>query len=96
MTSPRLLDISTVKIRLLDRFGSVANQPQIRSASVGPANCAADIRCSPYASFDRLFRVSEGEKLILIQPLLPQSSVELSMKALSVGLPGRLNSSFTP
>jgi hypothetical protein len=40
-----------LKFRLLGRSGFVANQPQIRSAFVGPVSCAADIRCSPGASF---------------------------------------------
>ena len=49
--SPIIGPFPELKIRLLDGFGFVANQPPIRSAFVGPANCVVDIRCSPGASF---------------------------------------------
>jgi hypothetical protein len=39
-----------LKIRLLGWFEFAASPPQIRSAFVGPASCADDIRCSPGAT----------------------------------------------
>jgi hypothetical protein len=48
--SPVIGPFREFKIRLFDRFGSVANRPQIRSASVGPTSCVVDIRYSRDAS----------------------------------------------
>ena len=55
--------------------------------SVGPTSCVVDIRCRPYASFDRLPRLSQGEKPILIQALLPQPAVEAFDESIVSRLP---------
>jgi hypothetical protein len=45
--------------------------------------------------FNDLFGVIKRRKPILLQALHSRRPLKLSMKALSVGLPGRLKSSFT-
>jgi hypothetical protein len=50
-TSPIIGPFRRLRIRLLDRFGFVANRPQTRWAFAGPTSCVVDIRYSPGASF---------------------------------------------
>jgi len=77
VTPPRLLDHFEVqKSRLVDRFGFVANRPQIHLRLLAQRAVRPIFVVVLAPVFNRLPRVSDGEKPILIQALLPQSAVE--------------------